>query len=87
MQVERSGFAALRADPEESGRGLAGPGERLTVTVPEAARLLGISRTAAYEAVHRGELPAISIGRRMVVPKVALHRLLDQAHIPRREQA
>jgi transcriptional regulator of acetoin/glycerol metabolism len=30
---------------------------RLTWTVTEAARLLGISRASAYEAAHRGELP------------------------------
>jgi hypothetical protein len=30
---------------------------RLTVSVEEAARLLGLGRTAAYEAARRGELP------------------------------
>ena len=52
--------------------------DRLTWTVAEAARLLGISRTCAYEAAHRGELPVRTIGRRMVVPRGALLRLLDE---------
>lgn len=52
-------------------------GGRLTLTVPEAARLLGISRTSAYEAAHRGELPIVQIGRRMLVPYRALLRLLE----------
>jgi excisionase family DNA binding protein len=52
--------------------------ERQTLTVEEAARLLGISRTSAYEAVRRGELPVLRIGRRYVVPRVALERMLDQ---------
>jgi len=52
--------------------------DRLTWTVAEAAQLLGISRTCAYEAAHRGELPARIIGRRMVVPRTALLRLLDE---------
>jgi len=52
--------------------------DRLTWTVAEAARLLGISRTCAYEAAHRGELPVRTIGRRMVVPHAALLRLLDE---------
>ena len=52
--------------------------DRLTWTVTEAARLLGISRTCAYEAAHRGELPVRTIGRRMVVPRSALLRLLDE---------
>jgi excisionase family DNA binding protein len=53
---------------------------RLTWTVTEAAQLLGISRASAYEAAHRGELPVQVIGRRMLVPRVALLRLLaDQS--------
>jgi excisionase family DNA binding protein len=51
--------------------------DRLTWTVAEAAKLLGISRTSAYEAAHRGELPVKVIGHRMLVPRVALLRLLD----------
>jgi excisionase family DNA binding protein len=56
--------------------------DRLTWTVPEAARLLGISKDTAYEAAHRGELPVKVIGRRMLVPRVALLRLLDDDHEP-----
>lgn len=50
--------------------------ERLTFTVEEAATLLGISRAFAYEAVRRGEIPSIRIGRRVLVPKAALQRLV-----------
>jgi excisionase family DNA binding protein len=57
--------------------------DRLTWTVAEAANLLGISRTSAYEAAHRGELPVKVIGRRMLVPRVALLRLLDGAEVER----
>ena len=52
--------------------------ERLTYMLNEAARRLGISRATAYEAAHRGELPVRLIGRRMLVPRVALLRLLEQ---------
>jgi excisionase family DNA binding protein len=51
---------------------------RLTWTVTEAAALLGISRASAYEAAHRGELPVRVIGRRLLVPRVALLRLLGE---------
>jgi excisionase family DNA binding protein len=51
---------------------------RLTWTVTEAAKLLGISPTTAYEAARRGELPVRVIGRRMLVPRVALLRLLTE---------
>lgn len=50
---------------------------RLTLTVEEAAGILGISRAFAYEAVRRGEIPSIRIGRRVLVPRVALDRLVN----------
>jgi excisionase family DNA binding protein len=50
--------------------------ERLpeVMTVAQAARYLGIGRNAAYEAARRGELPAIRIGRRVLVSRIALER-------------
>jgi len=48
----------------------------LTFTVTEMATLLGISRASAYQLVRTGELPALRLGRRLVVPRVALERLL-----------
>ena len=51
--------------------------ERATVTVSEAARILGIGRSAAYAAAASGTLPgAIRIGRRVVVSRMALERVL-----------
>ena len=44
---------------------------RLTVTVREAAELVGISRTLAYELIARGELPHLRLGRRILVPRRA----------------
>jgi excisionase family DNA binding protein len=41
---------------------------RLTVTIEEAARVLGLGRSAAYEAARRGEIPSRRLGRRIVVP-------------------
>jgi excisionase family DNA binding protein len=52
------------------------------VTVPEAARMLSISRSLAYDLVRRGELASIRLGRRIVVPKVALFELLEQSRTP-----
>jgi excisionase family DNA binding protein len=51
--------------------------ERLVYTVAEAGELLGISRAFAYELVARGELPVIRLGRRRLVPKVALVALVQ----------
>jgi excisionase family DNA binding protein len=49
------------------------------MTVAQCAHFLGIGRNAAYEAVRRVELPAIRIGRRLLVPKAALRQLLEAA--------
>ena len=45
---------------------------RLTLTVPEAAELIGISRTKGYELARRGELPCLRFGHRLLVPLQAL---------------
>lgn len=50
--------------------------ERSTMTVEEAAEVLGISRTSAYECVRRGELRAVRLGRRLVVPRLVVEQML-----------
>jgi excisionase family DNA binding protein len=50
---------------------------RKTYDVEEAGRLLGIGRNQAYEAARRGDIPTIKMGKRLLVPKAALDRLLD----------
>lgn len=51
--------------------------ENLTLTVPQAAAALGISRNLAYEAARDGRIPAIRIGRRLLVSRRALEKLLE----------
>ena len=55
-------------------------GNRMTVTVEEAAEILGISRAFAYALVRKDELPSLRLGRRLVVPRRALERLLEDEH-------
>jgi len=52
--------------------------EALTLTVTECAKLLGIGRNSAYEAVSRGEIPVVKIGRRLLVPRWALEKMLRE---------
>ncbi len=52
---------------------------KITYTVTEAAELLGISRSSAYECVRRGEIPSLTLGRRVVIPRRAFEALLDGA--------
>jgi excisionase family DNA binding protein len=46
------------------------------ITVSEAAVLLGLSRSSAYRAAERGELPVIRLGGRMCVPVARLQALV-----------
>jgi excisionase family DNA binding protein len=54
----------------------------LTMSVPEAAAVLGISRAFAYALVARGDLPCLRLGRRVVVPRRALEQLIENADQP-----
>lgn len=51
---------------------------RRAMTVTEAAAALGISRALAYQLVARGDLPALRLGRRLVVPRRAIDVLLGE---------
>ncbi len=53
-------------------------GEKLVYTVPEAGKLLGISRATAYSLAHQGQIPVIRLGKRLVVPKCGLERMLNE---------
>lgn len=56
--------------------------EKLTLNVPEAGKLLGISRAQAYLMAKTGQIPTIKLGRRVVVPKSALEKMLETAGQP-----
>lgn len=49
----------------------------LAISVPEAGRLLGLSRSTTYEAVKRGDIPSVRIGGRVLVPLRRLEELID----------
>ena len=53
------------------------PTAKRSMTVSEAAALLGISRAFAYELVARRELPALRLGRRIIVSRKAVEAMLD----------
>ena len=52
-------------------------GTRTVLTVEETARVLNLGRTATYDAIRRRQLPALRIGRRLLVPVPYLKRLLN----------
>ena len=46
---------------------------------PDTGKALGLGRNSTYDAARRGDIPTIRIGRRILVPKAALNRLLESA--------
>ncbi|HUV52204.1 MAG TPA: helix-turn-helix domain-containing protein [Dehalococcoidia bacterium] len=52
--------------------------ERWTFTVEEARIRLGLGRSSMYEALRRGEIPNIRIGRRILIPRASLEQLLTR---------
>ena len=53
--------------------------EKTTFTVLEVQRLLGLSRNSVYDAIRRREIPSLKIGRRIIVPALAIQQLLENA--------
>lgn len=52
------------------------PVERQTYTIAEAARILGVSKETLYKAAARGDLPHIRFGKRVLIPRAFIERLL-----------
>jgi len=51
---------------------------RQTITVEQAARILGISRGLAYQMAREHRIPTLKFGKRLVVPKWAIEHLLQE---------
>ena len=45
-------------------------------TVCEVAEILRLGKISVYQAIERGEIPCIRIGRRILIPRHALEQLL-----------
>ena len=53
----------------------------LTYTIREVSSLLRIGRNSTYDAARAGWLPTIRIGRRILVPRIALEQMLAKAGV------
>ena len=62
--------------------------ECATLSVPEAAKVLGVGRIAMYRAVREGRVPALRVGRKpkLRVPRAVLERLLTDPEEFNREE-
>lgn len=75
--IDDEHFEIAHRRPTEETEPFQPPPQRLTLTVEEAATLLGISRASAYEAVRKREIPSLRVGKRILVPRSQLQRLVD----------
>jgi hypothetical protein len=85
-EKDRKSDSALHRGVEGAVKAHEGVGRRVlgerwdgrdTLTIEEAGvEILRLSRAAAYAAAQSGELPTVLIGRRLLVPRVALERML-----------
>jgi len=46
------------------------------LTVEEVRKTLRLGRTAAYRAIHAGDIPHIRVGKKLLIPVAALEKLL-----------
>ena len=51
--------------------------KKLALTVKETAEMLGLSRASVYQGVRTGEIPHVRIGKRILIPRRTLERILD----------
>jgi len=52
--------------------------DKQVLSVTEAARVLGISRNLVYASIMRGEIPSFKVGKRILVPRIAFERMLQE---------
>jgi len=53
--------------------------ESIVLTVGETARLLRLSKTTVYDQIRQGSVPSIRLGKRILIPRAALMRKLEEA--------
>jgi excisionase family DNA binding protein len=80
-RTQSADSSASPTHPSESDAPLSDPTRSDTpvLSVAATAALLGISTSHAYELIKRGVLPALHLGRRVVVPYRCLDSLFDSA--------
>ena len=60
--------------------------EKLTMTVEEAGKVLGISRPTAYKLVQRADFPVVRVGHRLLVSTEGLREWVKKEARPAAEK-
>ena len=74
MHQNRSAPTSRSVAPGNSGQD-----DRLAYSVPEAARRLDVSPMTLYREIAAGKLPAIRMRDRVLIPRLVLERLVEEA--------
>ena len=53
--------------------------DSLVLTAGETAKMLRLSKTTVYDQIRQGSIPSIRMGKRILIPRVALMRKLEEA--------
>ena len=79
--LRRLGSTAALQEPEyldNSTSQQSSPGTKMTLSVREAAELIGISKPKMYELIHCNEIPSIHVGKKIVIARQALMDWLSE---------
>jgi excisionase family DNA binding protein len=79
--LRRLGSTAALQEPEHldnSTSQQSSPGTKMTLSVREAAELIGISKPKMYELIHSNEIPSIHVGKKIVIARQALMDWLSE---------
>ena len=79
--LRRLGSTAALQEPEHldnSTSQKSSPGTKMTLSVREAAELIGISKPKMYELIHSNEIPSIHVGKKIVIARQALMDWLSE---------
>ena len=54
-------------------------GDRKTISIVEAAALLGVARTTMYKAVQDGQVPVVRVGKRKLIMRSYIEGMMEKA--------
>jgi excisionase family DNA binding protein len=66
-----------RTTPVKPERKLPEPTSRISVSIQEAAKILGVSKKTFYPLIREGKVRTVKIGRRVLVSVQSLHEFVD----------
>ena len=52
--------------------------EKLAYSIPEAASVIGVSKSYMYTLIQKNKIPYVKVGSRKIVPKVSLEQWLQE---------